>query len=130
MACCILAALIFAHFMAMVRRWGVFWGLVRPDEYDSPDTALRRLRGFLARPRVRIVAGGLLALEIAALSAWAWTAHGTHFYRLADEMLGKVHGQTIVYNDMCGSNESAVAVRMAFDAHGRLLSTSVSRGLT
>ncbi len=101
MACCIVAALILAHIMATLRRWAVFWGLAKPYEGEDADTIFRRIRQWLARPGVRLAVTALIALEIGAFGSWVYFAHGTHLYQLADQSLGAMRGQTIVYAGVC-----------------------------
>ena len=101
MACCIIAAMILAQIAETIRRWAVFWGLARPYEGEDADTFLRRLRGWLARPGVRLAVTALVALEIGAFSSWVYFAHGEHLYRLADQTVGAMRGQTIVYAGVC-----------------------------
>ena len=57
MACCLLAALILAQIVATVRRWGIFWGVVSPHEWENPETVFENVREvqphvFFAVPRV------------------------------------------------------------------------------
>lgn len=35
MVCCIIAAYLYAQFVAMLRRWGIYFGLVRPNEWEA-----------------------------------------------------------------------------------------------
>lgn len=127
MACCIVAALILSHFLALLRRWAVFWGLVRPGEHDDPDTAVRRVKHLLARPRVRAALRVAVVAEVAALGVWATTAHGTHLYRIGDQALGRLRGETIVYSEFCGEGGANRAVRMVFDERGALVGRSAVR---
>ena len=120
MACCIVAALILAHIMATVRRWAVFWGLAKPVEGEDADTVYRRLRRWLARPRVRMVVTALIALEIGAFGSWVYFAHGTHLYQLADQTQGAMRGQTIVYAGVCDRSGAERVSRIVFE-DGRVI---------
>ena len=51
MACCIIAAYLLALFKAKLRGWAVFVGLVRPGEWDDPDTVWHRLARRVLPPR-------------------------------------------------------------------------------
>lgn len=115
MTCCIIAALILAHIMATVRRWGVFWGVVRPVEGDDAETIYRRIGLWLARPRVRTVVVALVMVEIAAFGSWVTLAHGTHLYRLADQTVGTLRGQTIVYAGVCDRSGQDRVTRIVFE---------------
>lgn len=126
MACCIVAALILSHLLALLRRWAVFWGLVPVGEHDDPDTLMRRVRQFFALPRVRTGLRLAVAAEVAALAVWAGSAHGTHFYRLGDQAIAGLRGQSVVYGEVCGRDGAERSVRLVFDARGRLVSHSVA----
>jgi hypothetical protein len=115
MACCIVAALIFAHIMATLRRWAVFWGLARPYEGEDADTIFRRIRQWLARPGVRLAVTALIALEIGAFGSWVYFAHGTHLYRLADQSVGAMRGQTIIYAGVCDRSGADRMTRIVFE---------------
>lgn len=104
MTCCLIAMMLLAHLMAVVRRWGMFWGLVQVPEGADYDTAYTRLRRWLARPPVRRAAIALVAAEALALGGWVYAAHGEHFYRIGDQAIGRLKGQTIVYAEVCGSH--------------------------
>lgn len=103
MACCILAALLLAHLMAVVRRWGMFWGVVRVPEGAEFDTAYQRLSHWLSRPRVRRTVTALVAIEALAFGGWVYAYHGHHLYQIGDQAIGRLRGETIVYAEVCGS---------------------------
>ena len=119
MACCIIAAMILAQIAETIRRWAVFWGLARPYEGEDADTFLRRLRGWLARPGVRLAVTALVALEIGAFSSWVYFAHGEHLYRLADQTVGAMRGQTIVYAGVCDRSRTHAAREWGRALRGR-----------
>lgn len=98
--------LTFAQVIVVLRRWAVFWGLVRAVEGENAGTAYRRLRIWLARPRVRAAVIGLVAMEMVAAGSWIYTVHGTHLYRLGDEWVAMLRGQTIVYVGVCSKDGS------------------------
>ncbi|WP_157098837.1 hypothetical protein [Novosphingobium rosa] len=101
MACCLLAALLMAHVMAVLRRWAVFWGLATPRPEEPQDTALRHLRSWLARPAVRAGLACLFAVEVVLGGWWVYTQHGEHLYQLADTAVGRMRGQIVVYAQYC-----------------------------
>ena len=115
MVCCLIAAFLVAQFVAMIRRWGVFWGVVTPRPGEDADTVFRRLRGWFARPTVRRTAFALAAVELALLGGWTYIEHGAHLYRIADQAMGKLRGQTIIYAGLCspGSKEAGVRIVIA-----------------
>ena len=116
MACCIIAAMILAQITATVRRWGIFWGVVRPvGNEELYDTALRRMAGWLRRPGVRKAVFTAAALEFAALSGWVYVAHGDHVYQFADQFAGAMRGQQIVYAGKCGKDDPGFVLRIAVD---------------
>lgn len=121
MSCCILAALLFAHMMAVLRRWAVFLGIVPPGEFDDPDTLLSRMRAWLARPRVRAVVGMLVAVELMAGGTWIYTQHGTHLYRLGDQAYSAMRGERVIYSEDCGRPGERYALRMVLDESGRVI---------
>lgn len=112
MTCCIIAMLIIAHVTAMIRRWGMFWGLVRIPEGVEIDTAWQRLMRWLARPGVRMAMAALIALETAAVGGWLYVEHGAHIYQIGDTALGRVRGETIVYSQVCGPDGESRTVRL------------------
>jgi hypothetical protein len=119
MACCLLAALILAQIVATVRRWGIFWGVVRPHEWEDQETVYGRIAAWLARPRVRRTVTALAAAELALLGGWVYTAHGTHLYQIGDQALGRIRGETIVYADICDNAGSDRTVRIVLNQpHG------------
>ncbi len=112
MACCLLAALIFAQILATVRRWGIFWGVVKPREWENPETVLNRIGTWFARPSVKRAVFAVAAVELAVLGGWVYVAHGTHFYQLGDQALGRMRGETIVYSGICGRDGRDRTVRI------------------
>jgi hypothetical protein len=112
MACCLLAALILAQIVATVRRWGIFWGVVRPHEWEARETVFNWLAAWLARPQVKRAVFALAAVELAVFSGWVYVAHGTHVYQLGDQALGEMRGETIVYSGVCGKDGKDRMVRV------------------
>ncbi len=112
MACCIIAAFLLAQFVAMIRRWGVFWGVVKADPGEDADTVFRRIRIWFARPAVRRTAFVLAAVELVVLGGWAYTEHGAHLYRIADQAAGRLRGETIVYAGLCSPSSKEAGVRI------------------
>lgn len=118
MTCCIIAMLIIAHVMATLRRWGIFWGVVRPVEGEDDDTVFRRMRQWLALPRVRTAMMGLVAIEAAMVGGWLYNDHGTHIRQLGDQAIGSLKGQTIVYAEVCGKDGVNRTVRVVIVRNG------------
>jgi hypothetical protein len=117
MACCVIAAFLVAQMMAMFRRWAVFWGLMPVPEGEVADTVFTRMAGWLRRPRVRMAIGALLLVELAGVGSWIYLEHGTHIAQIADIGWSRLHGQHIVYADMCGPHGEQ-SLRMVVDAQG------------
>jgi hypothetical protein len=112
MACCIIATLLLAQFIAMLRRWGVFWGVVQPRDYEDSETIYQRIKGWFARPAVRRTAFALAAIELAMVGGWTYVEHGAHMYRIADQAIGKLRGQTIIYAGLCSEDSKETGVRI------------------
>lgn len=115
MACCLLAAMILAQITATIRRWGVFWGVVRPYEGEEYDTVYRRIGAWLHQPRVKAAVFAVAAVEFVALSGWVYVAHGAHLYQLGDQLAGAARGQQIVYAQVCGDRTRERAVRIVLE---------------
>ena len=120
MACCVIAAFLFAQLMAMVRRWGMFWGLVPVPEGETADTLLAWMRRTLRRPAVRAAFASALAFELVAASAWVYVQHGSHLARLADISWSYLHGEQVVYAEACGPNRPG-GMRLVWDRTGHLI---------
>lgn len=101
MACCLIAAFLFAQCMAMLRRWGVFWGVLPVPEGDFADTVFTRTLAFFRRPRVRMAVTALVAVELFAVGVWVKTEHGTHIAELADMGWSGLNGEHVVYAGVC-----------------------------
>lgn len=112
MACCLLAALILAQIVATVRRWGIFWGVVSPQEWENPETVFDRVAAWFARPKVRRAVFAVAAAEFAVLGGWVYFAHGTHLYQLGDQALGSLRGEQIVYAGVCGRDGTDRVMRV------------------
>ncbi|NWK95912.1 hypothetical protein DM806_09535 [Sphingobium lactosutens] len=117
MACCLIAAFLVAQAMAMLRRWAVFWGLMPVPEGEVADTVFTRIAAFLRRPRVRMAILALLVVELAGVGTWLYRDHAPHIAQLADIGWSRLHGQHVVYADMCGVNGEQ-SVRLVIDADG------------
>lgn len=117
--CCILIAILMAQITATMRRWGIFWGVVRAEAGEDADTMLRRVRQWLARPRVRQAVFAVMAFEAVAVGSWVYDAHGGHFYRLGDEAIGKITGHRVIYAQVCTPDGSDRYVRMALALEGQ-----------
>lgn len=112
MACCIIAALLFAQFMGMLRRWGMFWGLVRVPEGAVVDTAYGRLAAWLGRPRVRFALAVMVAVELTGGASWLYLRHGAHIAEEADVAWSRLHGEHVVYAGVCTPDEEDVRLRL------------------
>lgn len=104
MACCLLAAFLLAQAMAVLRRWGMFWGLVAIPEGEVADTFAARLRHWLGKRTVRRAIFALVAVELLTVGSWAYVRHGDHIVQLADIGWSRLHGEHVVYAPMCGMN--------------------------
>lgn len=93
MACCLFAAFLFAQCMAMLRRWGMFWGIVRVPQGEVADTLYTRVAAWSARPRVRLVVVTLLAFELAGVAGWVYVEHGAHLAAIASAVAGTAHAE-------------------------------------
>lgn len=125
MACCIIAAFLVAQAMAMLRRWGIFVGVVRPHEDEDGETVFQRIGQWLRKPAVRAAITGLAAFELAALGIWIYAEHGTHLYQIADQTVGQLRGERIIYAEQCTPTGNATsAVRMVIAADGATRSSA------
>ena len=118
MACCVIAAFILAQFVATLRRWGVFWGLVEPEGDEAANTLSAKLRAFFFSDRGRRVVRGVVALEFVALSAWLTVFHGEHLYELADIGLSRLEGKHVIYAGLCQPDGAATRTRIVLEDLG------------
>lgn len=125
MLCCMIAALIMAHITAMVRGWLIFLGLVRPREGEDTDTIFRRINAILRRPKVRQFVALAVVLELSVGGIWIGVAHGEHLYRLGDQAVGALQGETIRYVGLCNRSGGDSMVRIAIDRHGAVTSREI-----
>ncbi|MCB2051122.1 MAG: hypothetical protein KDE63_06805, partial [Novosphingobium sp.] len=57
MICCVIAAYIYAQIVAALRRWCIYWGLMRRGPYDRElPTFFSNLRGAGPRPAMSTLA--------------------------------------------------------------------------
>jgi hypothetical protein len=117
MACCLIAAFLVAQAMAMLRRWAVFWGLMPVPEGEVADTVFTRIAAWLRRPSVRAGIAALLLVELTGVGVWLYVDHATHIAQLADIGWSRLHGQHVVYADMCGM-DGQQSVRLVIDGPG------------
>ena len=110
MACCILAAFLFAQAMAVLRRWGMFWGLVPVPAGETVDTAFTRATAWLARPTVRRAGVALAAVELVAVSGWLYAEHRQHIIEVVDVTWSRWQGEQIVYAGVCSKGDARVRV--------------------
>lgn len=102
MACCVIAAFLIAQCIAMLRRWGVFWGVLPVPAGEVADTAFTRTAAWLRRPQVRLALSAAVAVELMAVGSWVYLEHGEHVARIADAGWAELHGQKIIYAELCG----------------------------
>lgn len=79
MICCVIAAFLYAQALAVLRRWGLYWGVVRPDIGETGySTFAGSVRTLLARPLVCAGVGLLMIAELGGVAAWLYTDHWDH----------------------------------------------------
>jgi hypothetical protein len=100
----------------MVRRWGMYWGLVQVPQGVEFDTAFQQMRRWLARPIARKAVTALVVLEMSVFGGWLTLEHGQHLYQIGDQAIGDLRGQKIVYANICGSHGTRF-VRLVFTGH-------------
>ncbi len=90
MMCCVIAAFLFAQAMAILRRWGIYWGVVKPElnETDLP-TFGKSLRAVLARPAVRTAIIAIALLEVSSVSLWLYRDHRDHIAEIGSAALAQ-----------------------------------------
>lgn len=120
MLCCMIAALIIAHVTAIVRRWLVFLGLVRPAPGEDADTMFARIARWLRRRRVRRFVTAAVAVELLVGGAWASHAHGAHLYRLGDQAVGFLRGEQVHYVGLCDKSGKDRTIRVAIKSDGTI----------
>ena len=75
MICCVIAAYLYARLVAVLRRWGIYWGLVRRGPYDGAvPTLFDNLRGRGPGPAMSTV---VVTVLLAGLVA-AWSGGALH----------------------------------------------------
>ncbi len=129
-ACCIVIAILMAQIMATVRRWGIFWGVVRPDVGEDADTLVMRVRHWLAQPRVKAAVFAFAAVEMVALGSWSYVVHGSHLYRLGDVAVSRLAGVNVVYAGVCDRHGHTNFVRLVIDQRPKTLHRKVSGGVS
>lgn len=124
MVCCLIAAFLVAQFVAMLRRWGMFWGLITIPQGVHMDTAYTRAARVLARPMVRrTVLAGLL-VELTVGGAWLYTEHGTHIAEEVDIAWSALHDEQVAYVGLCTGDNADARVRVVLKNTGRQLAAS------
>lgn len=131
MACCVIAAFLVAQLVAMLRRWGMFWGVVAVPEGEVVDTAWSTVRGWLDRPRVRIAVTILALVELGFVANWIYFEHGTHIYQIADQTMSAFRGEQVVYVGRCVPGDEDRMVRIVLADAGKVRAegraTAISR---
>jgi hypothetical protein len=116
-ACCVIAAFILAQCIEMLRRWGMFWGLVSIPEGETAETLFSVMRSYLQRPKVRTAVSIFATVEIVAVCGWLYVAHGAHIAQLADIGWERLHGRQVIYSEMCGK-DGLVSQRIVLSEDG------------
>lgn len=104
-----------AQISITIRRWGVFWGVVRPEPGEEADTLISRIRNALRQPWLKTAFISLAAFEVLALGSWTYFAHGSHLYRLGDEAVGRLTGNRVIYTAVCDGEGRGSFVRLVLD---------------
>lgn len=125
MLCCVIAMMIVAHLTAMVRRWLVFFGLVRPRPDEDADTIYRRIAAYLRRPRVRRFVTAAVAVELLVGGAWIGVGHAEHLYRIGDQAVGRLRGEHVSYVATCDPDRAGRVLRFAVSADGRVTTREI-----
>ena len=124
MACCLIAAFLIAQAVAMLRRWGIYWGVVRPDADEQATTVYQQIGAWLAQPSVRRIVTVAAGVELAVLGTWIYTPHGTHLYQLADQGIGQLRGERVIYSGICTPENEDKSVRIVIADDGVLSRTT------
>lgn len=114
MMCCVIAAFLFAQAMAVLRRWGIYWGLVRagPEEQDLP-TLLGAIRRILARPAVRTVILAVALVEMGGVATWLYVDHGDHIADIVGNTLAPAATAKTDAVKICGDKDGTALVTLA-----------------
>lgn len=120
MACCVLAAILLGQLVALLRRWGIFWGFVRARDYeDGGNTALAWAKARLATRHAKRGLAAAVAIEIGLLGGWVYAFHGAHLYRLADVAVSRLRGEHVVYVGVCTPRSDDDYVRVVLNRSDR-----------
>lgn len=102
MICCVVASFLIAQVVAVMRRWGIFWGLLKPRDYEARGTFLRWLGVCWQKPVVRGVVAGAMAFELALGGAWLISAHGPHLLGLSRSAFARTTIMPRYAQSICG----------------------------
>ena len=83
MACCLIVAFLFAQFVEMLRRWGMYWGVVAVPDGAVVETVYTRIAAWFALPEVRRAIAVLIVIECGAIGSWVYYGHGAHLAGIA-----------------------------------------------
>jgi len=114
MACCIVAAFLVAQLMALLRRCGVFWGLLPTPAGEVADTAYTRLAAWARKPAIRPAIAAALALELGAGGAWLYVEHGRHIAKEADIAGSWLCGEWAAIAAACSETGDRIGTRPVF----------------
>ena len=64
MVCCIIAAYLYRMFLAMLRRWAIYWGLARPLEWEQDLPTFAGEVGAALKRAFRSKAARIMALAL------------------------------------------------------------------
>ncbi|WP_324739831.1 hypothetical protein U8326_08995 [Tsuneonella sp. CC-YZS046] len=114
MMCCVIAAFLFAQAMAVLRRWGIYWGVVRAGagEEDLP-TLLGALRRIFARPAVRVAIVAIAVVEIGGVATWLYVDHGDHIAGIVGSTLAPAATARTDAVKICGDGDGTTLVTLA-----------------
>ncbi len=102
----------------MLRRWGMFWGVVAIPEGVEVETVFTRMAAWLRRPKVRAAFALAIALEVGAVGSWLYFDHGAHIAEIADQGMSRLSGQHVVYADVCGAEGDNQRIRIVLNDGG------------
>lgn len=104
MACCVMAAFLFAQCVYVLRRWGRFWGLLPRGDDLELVTALDMARAWLRKPLVRASVCVLVTVELSAFGTWVWVDHHDHLLALAQALATPFEARNSLNSEMCVSD--------------------------
>lgn len=111
MVCCLIAAFLYAQAMAVLRRWGIYWGVVRPETAETGyPTFARFVRRLLARPLVRAGVALLMIAELGGVGAWLYADHRDHIEGIVGTAFAAQAKPSPTQLRICGPTDGELAV--------------------